>query len=127
MQEGINKLIDRIEGVHKHQFTSEKYMNLYTTSYNICQIDQFGPEAQKLYEQYKKTFEDYITSKVLPSLRGKKDESLLEELVNRWNNHKVMTRWIARFFGYLNRYFVYGEINDHVRDAVISMPYVPTI
>uniref|UniRef100_A0A5B6YRY3 Putative Cullin 1 n=1 Tax=Davidia involucrata TaxID=16924 RepID=A0A5B6YRY3_DAVIN len=141
LQEGINKLIDIIEGVHNNQFTSEEYMNLYTTTYRICQPNPLGPESQKLYDKYKKTFEDYITSEVLPSLREKKDESLLEELVKRWNNHKVMTRWLARFFHYLDRYFVsrkgvptmhgasfltfyklvYGEMNHQVRDAVISM------
>ncbi|GFP94713.1 cullin-1 [Phtheirospermum japonicum] len=66
---------------------------------------------------------------------------MLRELVKRWQNHKVMVRWLSRFFYYLDRYFiakrslpglnevglacfrdlVYQEINGKVRDAVISL------
>lgn len=40
---------------------------------------------------------------VLPSLHEHRDEVLLKELLNRWNNHKVMVRWLSRFFNYLDR------------------------
>ncbi|KAH1231986.1 Cullin-1 [Glycine max] len=78
---------------------------------------------------------------VLPSLREKHDEFMLRELVKRWANHKIMVRWLSRFFHYLDRYFiarrslpplnevgltcfrdlVYKELNGKVRDAVISL------
>ncbi|KAJ6719735.1 CULLIN 3B [Salix purpurea] len=77
----------------------------------------------------------------LPSLREKHDEFMLRELVKRWANHKVMVRWLSRFFHYLDRYFiarrslpplnevglacfrdlVYQELNGKARDAVISL------
>ncbi|RVX22139.1 Cullin-1 [Vitis vinifera] len=79
--------------------------------------------------------------RVLPSLREKHDEFMLRELVKRWSNHKVMVRWLSRFFHYLDRYFiarrslpalnevgltcfrdlVYQELYSKVRDAVISL------
>ena len=43
---------------------------------------------------------------VLPSLKEKHDEFMLRELVRRWLNHKVMVRWLSRFFHYLDRYFI---------------------
>lgn len=43
---------------------------------------------------------------VLPSLRAKHDEFMLRELVKRWANHKIMVRWLSRFFHYLDRYFI---------------------
>lgn len=43
---------------------------------------------------------------VLPSIREKHDEFMLRELVKRWANHKVMVRWLSRFFHYLDRYFI---------------------
>lgn len=43
---------------------------------------------------------------VLPSLREKHDEFMLRELVKRWSNHKIMVRWLSRFFHYLDRYFI---------------------
>ena len=41
---------------------------------------------------------------VLPALKDKKDEYLLMELLSRWDNHKIMVRWLSRFFNYLDRY-----------------------
>lgn len=43
---------------------------------------------------------------MLPSLREKHDEYMLKELSLRWSNHKVMVRWLCRFFYYIDRYFV---------------------
>ncbi|KAH0730541.1 hypothetical protein KY289_001729 [Solanum tuberosum] len=107
----------------------------------MCDNNPAGPEAQKLYQQYKKTMEGYVSSKVVPSIQGKKDDVLLHELVKRWNNHKIITRWLFKFFHYLDRHLVprrslpslqetshltfyelvYGEMNDGVKDAVISL------
>ncbi|KAA8549190.1 hypothetical protein F0562_000874 [Nyssa sinensis] len=97
--------------------------------------------SQQLYDKYKEAFEEYINSTVLPSLREKHDEFMLRELVKRWANHKIMVRWLSRFFHYLDRYFiarrslpalrevgltcfrdlVYQELRGKVRDAVIAL------
>lgn len=143
-EEAINKLIDNLEleGLLNHQiFTSDDYMRLYTVVYNVARPNALSPEVDKLYGQYKRTFEDYISSKVLPALRGKENTNLLKELLRRWSNHKTMLRWLSRFFHYLSRYYipikglpslvetshsifynkVFGEIIDQVRDAVTSL------
>ncbi|PNT70498.1 hypothetical protein BRADI_2g12970v3 [Brachypodium distachyon] len=62
--------------------------------------------SKQLYERYKEALDDYIKSVVVPSLKGKHGEFLLRELVGRWKNHKVMVRWLSRFFHYLDRYYV---------------------
>ncbi|XP_010269449.1 PREDICTED: cullin-1-like [Nelumbo nucifera] len=141
MQKGITKLKNILEGLPETQFSSEDYMMLYTTIYNMCTQKPPHDYSQQLYDKYRESFEDYITSMVLPSLREKHDEFMLRELVKRWMNHKVMVRWLSRFFHYLDRYFiarrslpplnevgltcfrdlVYREINGKVRDAVISL------
>ncbi|GMN73932.1 hypothetical protein TIFTF001_052276 [Ficus carica] len=79
-------------------------------------------------------------------LREKHDEFKLRELVKRWAIHKVMVRWLSRFFFYLDRYFiarrsfpplndvgltsfrdlVFQEVNARVRDAVIVFVYRST-
>ncbi|XP_010259687.1 PREDICTED: cullin-1 [Nelumbo nucifera] len=141
MQKGITKLKNILEGLPETQFSSEDYMMLYTTIYNMCTQKPPHDYSQQLYDKYRESFEDYIISTVLPSLREKHDEFMLRELVKRWANHKVMVRWLSRFFHYLDRYFiarrslpplnevgltcfrdlVYQEINVKVRDAVISL------
>ncbi|XWS39049.1 hypothetical protein CRYUN_Cryun18bG0016800 [Craigia yunnanensis] len=141
LQEGVDKLIKIIKGDKSQSFSSANYMLYYTTVYNMCHPSPAGGYCQVLYEKYNNIFEEYITSKVLPSLQGKKDEALLQELEKRWSNHKIMTRWLCRFFHYLDRYFVavkkvpplqevgllsfynliFGEMNNQIRDAVMSM------
>ncbi|KAB5545370.1 hypothetical protein DKX38_013482 [Salix brachista] len=141
MQKGITKLKNILEGLPEPQFSSEDYMMLYTTIYNMCTQKPPHDYSQQLYDKYRESFEEYITSTVLPSLREKHDEFMLRELVKRWANHKVMVRWLSRFFHYLDRYFiarrslpplnevgltcfrdlVYQELNGKVRDAVISL------
>lgn len=114
---------------------------LYTTIYNMCTQKPPQDYSQQLYDRYRESFEEYITSMVLPALREKHDEFMLRELVKRWGNHKIMVRWLSRFFNYLDRYFiarrslpalnevglmcfrdlVYQEIKNNVRDAVITL------
>ncbi|KAA3456151.1 cullin-1-like [Gossypium australe] len=76
------------------------------TIYNMCTQKPPHDYSQQLYDKYRESFEEYITSTVLPSLREKHDEFMLRELVKRWSNHKVMVRWLSRFFHYLDRYFI---------------------
>lgn len=141
MQTGITKLKDILEGQAETQFSPEEYMMLYTTIYNMCTQKPPHDYSQQLYEKYKEAFDDYIHSTVLTSLRGKHDEFMLRELVKRWVDHKVMVRWLTRFFHYLDRYFiarrslpalkevgltcfrdlVYQELKSNARDAVITL------
>lgn len=141
MQKGITKLKNILEGRNESQFNSEMYMMLYTTIYNMCTQKPPHDYSQQLYDKYRESFMEYINESVMPSLREKHDEFMLRELVKRWSNHKVMVRWLSRFFHYLDRYFiarrslpplnevgltcfrdlVYKEIKDKVRDAVISL------
>lgn len=141
MQKGIQKLKKILEGNPEMHFSSEEYIGQYTTIYNMCTQKPPHDYSQQLYEKYKEAFDDYIASTVLPSLRDKHDEFMLRELVNRWTNHKIMVRWLSRFFFYLDRYFVsrrslpalsevgltcfrdlvYQELKVKVRDAVIAL------
>jgi cullin 1 len=141
MQKGITKLKNILEGKPEPQFSSEDYMMLYTTIYNMCTQKPPHDYSQQLYDKYRESFEEYITSMVLPSLRDKHDEFMLRELVKRWSNHKIMVRWLSRFFFYLDRYFIsrrslipleqvgltcfrdliYQEIKGQVKGAVIAL------
>ncbi|XP_047329991.1 cullin-1-like [Impatiens glandulifera] len=141
MQRGITKLKRLLEGLPESNFNSEEYMMLYTTIYNMCTQKPPHDYSQQLYEKYREAFEEYINSTVLPSLREKHDEFMLRELVQRWANHKVMVRWLSRFFHYLDRYFitrrslpalnevgltcfrdlVYQELKGKMKEAVIAL------
>jgi len=49
--------------------------------------------------------------KVLPSIKEKHGEIMLMELVKRWVNHKVMIRWLSRFFEYLSRSYLVKKLD----------------
>ncbi|XP_048229765.1 cullin-1-like [Ricinus communis] len=58
---GINKLKRILEG-GEEQFSSEEYMMLYTTIYNMCTQKPPHDYSQQLYEKYREAFEEYINS-----------------------------------------------------------------
>ncbi|KAG5228476.1 cullin [Salix suchowensis] len=140
MQKGITKLKGILDG-SLEQFNSEEYMMLYTTIYNMCTQKPPNDYSQQLYDKYREAFQVYINSTVLPSIREKHNEFMLRELVKRWVNHKIMVRWLSRFFHYLDRYFiarrslpplnevgltcfrdlVYQKVNSKAKDAVLDV------
>ncbi|KAF3627384.1 putative dentin sialophosphoprotein-like isoform X1 [Capsicum annuum] len=83
----------------------------------------------------------HLLYKVLPSLKKKHDEFLLKELEKRWQSHKLMVKWLLKFFHYLDKFFikraevpalnevslscfrdlVYHEVKNRVTDAVIAL------
>lgn len=82
-----------------------------------------------------------VRPQVLPALREKHGEHMLRELVKRWENHKIMVRWLSRFFNYLDRYYitrhslaelkdvgmlcfrdlVFAELKGAVKDGVLAL------
>ncbi|PQQ16419.1 cullin-1 [Prunus yedoensis var. nudiflora] len=142
IQEGIMNIKRRIaEGLPENQVNAPVYVDIYTTIYNMCIQKPPHDYAQQFYDKYQKTFEEHLTSTVLPSLKAKHDEFLLQEFVKSWADHKVMLRWMSRAFSYLDRYFVaqrrlpglkeaaiicycnlvYQEVNANVREAAIRL------
>ena len=97
--------------------------------------------SQQLYERYREAFNEYISSVVLPALGEKSGEFMLKELVRRWDDHKVMVRWLSRFFNYLDRYYiqrhnlaalkdvgalcfrdlVYAKLKNTAKDAILAL------
>lgn len=141
MEKGIQKLVRLLEFESEEQFTAEQYMHLYTTIYNMCTQKPPHDYSEQLYGLYKDAFGKYISDKVMPCLREHRDELLLKELLLRWNNHKLMVRWLSRFFNYLDRYYVlrhslhplkdvgllsfrdhvYDKIKERTKDAVLAL------
>ncbi|KAL8031552.1 hypothetical protein ABFX02_13G033600 [Erythranthe guttata] len=145
MEDGIAKVKNILEELES-QFSSEEYMRLYTTMFNLAGRNNIDDDyiCQQLYNNYKESVQAYIMLTVNPSLRDKHDEFdefMLRELVRRWSDHKVMVKWLSRFLSYLDRYFVvrkkiesvkdhgfscfrdmaYGEVKHKAKDAVIAL------
>ncbi|KAF9591384.1 hypothetical protein IFM89_004069 [Coptis chinensis] len=117
MQKGVTKLKNILVGLPEPQFNSGDYMTLYTTIYNMCTQRSPHDYSEQLHDRYKTVFEDYIAETVLQSIQEKHDEYMLKELVQRWNNHKVMVRWLSRFFHYLDRFFITRRSLPSLKDV----------
>ncbi|TYZ59067.1 hypothetical protein PybrP1_012610 [[Pythium] brassicae (nom. inval.)] len=87
-------------------FPPNSFMPIYTTCYNMCTQRSPYNFSEQLYERHGATFDAYLEHNVLPSLERAHDEFFLQELVKRWQNHKLMNKWMSRFFMYLDRYYV---------------------
>ncbi|KAK8928873.1 Cullin-1 [Platanthera zijinensis] len=141
IRKGITKLELILEGYPEPQFNSQEYIMLYTAIYDMCTQKPPHDYSEELCERYADSFIDYIGTTVLPSLKEQHHEFMLKEFVRRWSNHKVMARWLSRFFYYLDRYFVirkslpplneiglicfrdsvYDQLKENLRDAVIVL------
>lgn len=119
LQKAITKVKNSLDGFSEPQFSSEEYMMLYTTIYNMCNQQPPHDYSQQLYDKFRESFDEYITSMVVPSLREKHGEFLLKELQRRWSNHKVMIRWLYRFFQYLDRFFVSRGSSPALNEAAL--------
>jgi cullin 1 len=76
-------------------------MHIYTTCYNMCTQRAPYNWSEELYHRHGSTFEEYLKVSVVPVLRVKHGSELLNELIVRWENHKVMIKWMKLFFTYL--------------------------
>jgi cullin 1 len=97
-------------------FDHKEYVAVYTTCYNMCTQRSPYNYSKELYLRHGETIKQYLVNTSLPALLEKISISesshssgpsiLLVELQKRWNNHQIMNKWLAKFFMYLDRYFV---------------------
>ncbi|GAU20926.1 hypothetical protein TSUD_200740 [Trifolium subterraneum] len=99
---GIKKLIRNVEGSPNTQFSSEEYMMLHSTIYNMC--ESMHGFSRILYDKCKETIDEFNRSNVLPFLSGKFDELLLRELVQRMLIHKAFVTRLSNIFAGLKLY-----------------------
>ena len=74
---------------------------------------------EKLYKSYKDEFSYYLTnvSGELDSLSGDK---LLACVCKRFNDHKVMSRWMSKLFYYLDQYYTVNDTQMSLKDLAAS-------
>lgn len=107
---GVKKIEDILEdmkdGVYKDKITTDEYSALYTTVYTMCTQKPPNNWSEHLYTNYCEAVKDYLAARILPRIKEKHDEYMLRELVRRWENHKLMIRFLSHVFKYLDRFYV---------------------
>ncbi|KAI3902489.1 hypothetical protein MKW92_033954, partial [Papaver armeniacum] len=145
IQTEITKQINILEDIPESRMDANLYMTVYTKVYSMCTKPPDALDNSiELYHRYRGFHNNYLLSKVLPAIQEKKqhgDVFLLQELVKRWANYKVIVSKLRPYFEYLDRYYirrlmlptlkgvaikcfrktVYEELKVQVKDIVISL------
>ncbi|EEC72863.1 hypothetical protein OsI_06625 [Oryza sativa Indica Group] len=87
-------------------FSPDEYMHIYTLVYYMCTQKGHRDYPKELYHLCKQALDDHLDSIVLPSLNEKHGNFLLAEMLQSWEKHKLMVRWLRRFFDYLDRVYI---------------------
>lgn len=107
-ERAIKRLITILnEGIGKDTspFSAVEYGEVYDLMYEICTSD--ANHTAPLYEKHGLVFKDYLTGYVVGKLKtaaGKGE--LLREFLLRWENNKIMNKWLIKFFTYLDKFYV---------------------
>lgn len=126
-------------GRRARPFGNRLYTGIYTLLYKLaCQANS---HAAELYQRHNEAHEGYLRDTVQPVLAAKSGEVLVREFVRRWNDHKVMTRWMYNFFMHLDRSYVanasvpslissglrafnnlvFHTVRDHLRGTMLNL------
>ena len=103
-------------------FTNAEYVELYTLIYQMCIQKPPHSYTPQLYEQYDKCIADYLTTTTLPALTADRMHGalLLSELVRRWDDHRLMRKWMFDFFRYLDRFYVKRAGKKGLADVALA-------
>ena len=103
-------------------FSNNEYVELYTLIYQMCIQKPPHSYTPQLYEQYDKCIADYLTTTTLPALTSDKMQGqlLLKELVRRWDDHRLMRKWMFDFFRYLDRFYVKRAGKKPLADVALA-------
>jgi len=101
-------------------FQDKEYVEYYTTCYDMCTQRTPYNWSDQLYSRHGVVIQDYLRESVLTRLeeQGKEgDIFLLKELQHKWENHKLMNKWMVKFFMYLDRYHVKHHTLDTLSEV----------
>jgi len=59
-----------------------------------------------LYDIYTKTIAKYLVNTALPKILSKTKQELLWEFMQQWEKHGILTYWMNKIFGYLDRVYL---------------------
>ncbi|XP_058082246.1 cullin-1-like isoform X2 [Magnolia sinica] len=120
IEEIFTKAKEIMAGNIEMKFTGEEYTRFYGSVFTLCtKMPGTYGESQIVFDKCKGFMEECITCTVLPSLEEKHDDDMLRELVKMWSNYRVMVKWLSRFFGYLDHYFLQSQEPSTIYDTGI--------
>lgn len=120
----INKLFNSFKDTFpkKDIFTKSEFIDAYTLAYNICvKNDDETDYSRILYSFQNKKLDEYnniLTNRIINS------KSLIIDILNEYSKYKIINKWFASFFQYLDRYFIKSNGYDNLKVNGMKKFYV---
>lgn len=76
--------------------------------------------TERLYRKYDESFVDYLHGVVLPAILRTTGEYQVKEMVNRWEDHQIMKKWMFDFFKYLDRFYVKRHNQRPLKEVALN-------
>ena len=64
-------------------------------------------KAKELNDYFKDTLVQHIEKSVLPELKKKKEEILIQDFVKEWKDYTILVHFMRKMFNYLVRYILF--------------------
>jgi len=125
--QGIDRVFAMVDQDEKVSFTVQESSTLYTIVYRMCV--QKPPHAYnaQLYERFIQTIEQRLTDTVLPTILAEKPgPGLVIQLVRKWEQHKIVSSWLCKFFMYLDRYYT-GKAGRPTLSSICTLRFESVI
>jgi cullin 1 len=101
-------------------FPHEQYVQVYTSVYNMA--TQNNPNGcSYLYNHNKDILTTYHNDVSLPMILKHRDRFLLEAFIQRWDAAEILNKWSAKFFLYLDRFYVINNNLPTVSKCVLEI------
>ena len=103
---------DRSVGMPLTFFSAAHSINVTVAGRAVC-------GAEKLYHRYETEMVNHLTRTVLPAVRAKHGEAKLQEFRSQWEQHKVTSEFMRRFFDIVDRGYV--AQSEHMSLSAIAL------
>ncbi|KAL0488140.1 cullin [Acrasis kona] len=92
---------------NKKPWSNEEYILNVTKIHNLCTLPDCHYFVAKLYKHYSGYLREYLSERLLPQLKDKHNEDMLQNIVYQWKSYRdVFVKFCSRLFNYLDRYYV---------------------
>mmetsp|Transcript_9410 Transcript_9410/g.13919 ORF Transcript_9410/g.13919 Transcript_9410/m.13919 type:complete len:757 (+) Transcript_9410:92-2362(+) len=125
----LTSLVDFLDNKgQKKPFDNTKWMTYYDKVYKLCTekvksgTSSSGTKPPPfLYKKYGESINNYLSERVVPVLQ--KEKNILEEAVRRWNDHKLVVRYMEKLFNYLDMFFTKHNSIDNLKTVGLKAYY----
>lgn len=103
------------------KISNEEFAPLYSTVYDMCIQKDPHCYTPQLYDRFASSIRGYLQNVSLPAITSKHGEFLLREFVLRWENHKIMQRWMQNIFRYIDKFYVKRTNKKHLTQVSLEL------